>query len=154
MENNRDNFEVATDAEMDEIMGEQVELEAAADDVMETAPEEKQSEDALEKAAEEDTEGNPFLVEFLREYQWDGAPVKSLDMSGLTELSAADGERFDRVLAKLGHAPANKFNDTTYCRLVAQRVTGLPSDFFKQLDIRDMFIVAAKVYHYFLYGSE
>ena len=154
MEDNRENFEVATEEEMDEIMGEQVELEAAADDVMETAPEEKKSEDALEKEAEKEIDSNPFLVEFLREYQWDHEPVKSIDMSGLTELSAADGERFDRVLAKLGHAPGNKFNDTTYCRLVAQHVTKYPADFFKKLDIRDMFIVIAKVYNYFLYGSE
>jgi len=111
----------------------------------------QEDEDAAAEAQE-----NPYEVVFDREYSFDnGGGVKKyrkLDMSGLPELTTTDGEVFDRVLVKLRHNPANKFNDTTYTKHVAMKVTGLPAEFFNQLNIRDMQKVTAAVYYYFLVG--
>lgn len=143
-------FDEATDEMMDEIMGEQVSLNADADDVMKRAPEEKKSEADIEKELED--EENKYEVEFLKEYEWEGKKISKLDMSDMCDLTCYDGEYFDRVLARLEHAPANKFKDTTYARLVAQKVTGLPMEFFQKLNIRDMNTLVAKVYIFFLLG--
>ncbi len=129
----------------DELM---VEAERNASSVNESEKKEEMSEEEAIKEAEE----NRFLVPFTKEYVWNGQKIDSLDLSGLENLTTADGEHAEHVLARLGHFPANKFRDTTYTKLIAMRVTGLPIEFFNQLAIRDMMVITAKVYNYFLLG--
>lgn len=143
-------FEEATDEMMDKIMSDNAALNAEADDVMKRIPEKKKSDAEIEKELE-DTD-DKYEVEFSKEYKWGNKKINRLDMSGMCDLTGADGEFFDRTLARLEHAPVNKFKDTTYARLVAQRVTGLPMEFFQQLNIRDMNTLVAKVYIFFLLG--
>lgn len=131
-----------------EEMAAQAELEAAADQVAGGAP------DAVpEDEAEEDVD---FTVEFQNEYDFVSGTgekkIRSVDLSGLTELTCTDGELFDRILIQAGHRPQNKFTDITYCKHVASHVTGLPTEFFNQLKIRDMMLVVARINYFFLFG--
>ncbi len=133
-------------------MLEQAGLEAEADEVA-SAGREVPEEDM----PEEDTDGEDrFKVEFFKEYAFDNGveikKIKSIDMSGLLDLTTIDAERFDRILIKTGHRPQNKFTDTTYCKHVAAHVTGLPVEFFNMLSIRDMLLVMGTVHNYFLFG--
>lgn len=83
----------------------------------------------------------------------DGSGMKnysSIDMSGLHDLTTVDGEYFDRVLTKMDYAPKNKFRDTTYAKIVAMKVTGLPVEFFNMLDMRDMVYISVLVNYHFL----
>ena len=133
-------------------MLEQAGLEAEADEVA-SAGREVPEEDM----PEEDTDGEDrFKVEFFKEYAFDNGveikKIKSIDMSGLLDLTTIDAERFDRILIKTGHRPQNKFTDTTYCKHVAAHVTGLPVEFFNMLSMRDMMFVMGTVHNYFLFG--
>jgi len=127
---------------------ERADLLAAADEVA------SGSRDKTEEETEEEMEGFTYEVIFDKEYEFDNGDgrkkYKSIDLSGLVDLTTVDGEVFDRILLKLRHAPANKFTDTTYTKHVAMRVTGLPAEFFNMLSIRDMQKVTATVYIYFL----
>ncbi len=109
---------------------------------------------AGEDEAEQDEER--YNVHFDKEYEFDNGngnkKYKSLDLSGLLDLTTVDGEIFDRMLEKVGHMPKNKFKDTTYTKYVAMKVTGLPVEFFNMLSIRDMWKVTAVVYMFFLLG--
>lgn len=139
------------EVDYDEML-EQAGLEAEADEVA-SAGREVSEEDM----PEEDTDGGDrFKVEFFKEYAFDNGveikKIKSIDLSGLLELSTIDAERFDRILIKTGHRPSNKFTDTTYCKHVAAHVTGLPVEFFNTLSMRDMLLVMGTVHNYFLFG--
>lgn len=135
----------------------EAELEASADNAASGDLE----DEAAQKAMEENGQGGkgeekPYQVTFRREYTFgtetDTKIYRSIDLSGLLDLTTVDAERFDRIMAKLGHNPVNKFRDTTYTKHVAMHVTGLPVEFFNTLGIRDMLAVTAEVYNYFLFG--
>ncbi len=132
-------------------MAEQAELEAEADEVASAGRE------AVEELPEDEADGeDKFKVEFFKEYEFDNGmetkKIKSVDLSGLLDLTTIDAERFDRILVKTGHRPSNKFTDTTYCKHVAAHVTKLPIDFFNMLNMRDMLLVMGTVHNYFLFG--
>ncbi|MFG6330033.1 MAG: hypothetical protein K1W06_11305 [Lachnospiraceae bacterium] len=134
-----------------ETMAEQAELEAEADKVASPGRE------TLEDAPGDGMDGeDKFRVEFFQEYEFDNGievkKIKSVDLSGLLDLTTIDAERFDRILVKTGHRPPNKFTDTTYCKHVAAHVTKLPVDFFNMLNMRDMLLVMGTVHNYFLFG--
>jgi len=135
-----------------EELAEQAGIEAEFDGVA-SPGREAQPED-VDSSDKEDN--NQFIVEFFREYEFDNGQevtkYKTIDLSGLLDLTTVDGERFDRILMKLGHYPPNKLADLTYCKHVAKHVTGLPVEFFNMLDIRDMMLVAGTVRNFFLYG--
>lgn len=139
----------AEDTTWDEVE-KRAELLAAADEVASGRRED------VETDMEEEADGNPYEVIFDKEYEFDNGDGRkkypSIDLSGLVDLTTVDGEVLDRILFKLGHAPLNKFKDTTYTKHVAMRVTGLPVEFFNMLSIRDMHKVTAMVYYYFLRG--
>lgn len=143
-----------TDEEMDELM-EEAELKAESDMLPEdTVSDEPMSEkEAIEAVRQEENE-DQYTVKLLREYNFEGRMIASVDMRGLDDLTTRDMEVFDRIMAKMQHSPADKYRDTTYTKHIAVRVTGLPIEFFNQLKARDMLLVTARVYSYFLYGWE
>lgn len=129
---------------------ERAELLAAADEAA------SGDREGSAESGEEEQDKEDYTVSFDKEYEFDNGDgkkkYKSLDLSGLTELTTIDGEVFDRMLEKTRHAPANKFKDTSYTKYVAMKVTGLPVEFFNMLSIRDMWKVTAVVYMFFLLG--
>lgn len=148
MEKNVDKVEVKT---VDELMAE-AELEAMSDKV---ASKNREPQEYTNETIQEEEE-NPYEVPLSKEYRFDNGTgekvYRSLDLSGLVDLTTEDGERFDMILAKLNHNPPNKYKDTTYTKHVAMSVTKLPAEFFNMLNIRDMQHVTAMVYYYFLVG--
>lgn len=141
------------DTTWDEVK-ERAELMAAADEIASGDRSQKAAEALDEEKDEEDKKVS--TVEFSREYAFDNGDgmkkYRSIDLSGMDELTTTDGEVFDRMLARGQHAPANKFKDTSYAKYVAMKVTGLPSEFFNMLSLRDMQLIVAVVNYYFLYG--
>ncbi len=139
------------EVDYDEML-EQAGLEAEADEVASAGREVTEEE----MPGDEEDGINRFEVEFFKEYAFDNGvevkKIKSIDLSGLLDLTTIDAERFDRILIRTGHRPQNKFTDTTYCKHVAAHVTGLPVEFFNTLSMRDMLAVMGMVHNYFLFG--
>lgn len=135
-----------------EEMAAQAELEAESDEVASVGREVLDNEEDATDGEDE----NRFRVDFFKEYEFDNdvekQKIKSIDLSGLLDLTTVDGEKFDRILVKLGYRPPNKFVDITYCKHVAMHVTNLPAEFFNMLSMRDMLQVVGAVHGYFLFG--
>ncbi len=135
----------------DEALMEHADVTAAAEKAAFPAEEERQSDEEIERE-NPDESADSYIVQFRRTYIWKDEEITQLDMSGLEHLTTRDGEYVDRVLARLNHAPRNKFTDTLYCKHIAVRATGIAMDFFNMLDIRDMLLIVAKVNYYFLFS--
>lgn len=95
----------------------------------------------------------PLVVKLSRAYDdFSGNKIDTVDLSGMETLTTMDAQEVDRVVSKLGHAPANKWKDTLYTKHVAVKATGLPVEFFNQLLWKDMEEIRATVMYYFLFG--
>ena len=142
--------------EIDEIAA-QVEL-AADVQAAEAAQEDKQNveemtEEELEKAAEEEAGSDHTLI-LSKTYKMDGKTIDRINFEGLEELKTKDLEYADRVIARMNHAPDDKFTDVLWNRMIAVRATGLSGSFFNELSSRDMLGVVGVIRQYFLFGWE
>lgn len=142
--------------EIDEIAA-QVEL-AADVQAAEAAQEDKQNveemtEEELEKAAEEEAGSDHTLI-LSKTYKMDGKTIDRINFEGLEELKTKDLEFADRVIARMNHAPDDKFTDVLWNRMIAVRATGLSGSFFNELSSRDMLGVVGVIRQFFLFGWE
>lgn len=115
-------------------------LEAAADN---SAKEETGNEDVNEKI--------PYIIPLSKTYDLEGKKIKEVDLSGLEDLTTADGEYIDRVMAKMNYHPRDKFRDITYTKHIAMKVTGLPIEFFNMLRWKDQQAITSRITVYFLF---
>lgn len=93
-----------------------------------------------------------YIIELSQPYTMlDGQEIKEVDLSGLEDLTTADGEYVERVMAKLNHYPRNKFRDITYTKHIAMRVTNLPIEFFNALKWKDQEAITSRIAIYFLF---
>lgn len=93
----------------------------------------------------------PYTVTLSKTYSFEGQEIDEIDLGGLEDLSTGDAEYVDRVMARMGHYPKNKFNDNTYAKHIAMRVTNLPIEFFNSLKWKDMQAITSRIAIYFLY---
>lgn len=93
----------------------------------------------------------PYVVPLSKTYQFEGVEIREVDLSGLEDLTTADGEYIDRVMAKLNYHPRDKFRDLTYTKHIAMRVTNLPVEFFNMLKWKDQQAVTSRIALYFLF---
>ena len=84
----------------------------------------------------------------------DGKTIDRINFEGLEELKTKDLEYADRVIARMNHAPDDKFTDVLWNRMIAVRATGLSGSFFNELSSRDMLGVVGVIRQFFLFGWE
>ena len=125
---------------MTEETEEKAALEAAADN---SAKEETGNEDVNEKI--------PYIIPLSKTYDLEGKKIKEVDLSGLEDLTTADGEYIDRVIAKMNYHPRDKFRDITYTKHIAMKVTGLPIEFFNMLRWKDQQAITSRIAVYYLF---
>lgn len=119
--------DIETEGMETEDMEERAAVEAAADSSAQGAADE----------AENINDRLPYVIPLSKAYNLDGEEIKEVDLSGLEDLTTADGEYIDRVMAKMGYHPKDKFRDLTYTKHIAMRVTNLPIEFFNSLRWKD-----------------
>ena len=134
--------------EIDEIAA-QVEL-AADVQAAEAAQEDKQN---VEEMTEEEAGSDHTLI-LSKTYKMDGKMIDRINFEGLEELKTKDLEYADRVIARMNHAPDDKFTDVLWNRMIAVRATGLSGSFFNELSSRDMLGVVGVIRQFFLFGWE
>ena len=93
----------------------------------------------------------PYVIPMSRVYLLDGKKIREVDLSSLEDLSTKDGEHIDRVMAKMGYHPKDKFRDLTYTKHIAMRATNLPIEFFNELRWKDMQAISSRISVYFLF---
>lgn len=121
-------------------MAEQAAVEAAADASAQAAAGELDVNERI-----------PYVVPLSKTYKFDGEEIREIDLSGLEDLTTADGEYVDRVMAKLNYHPRDKFRDITYTKHIAMRVTNLPIEFFNMLKWKDQQAITSRIGIYFLF---
>lgn len=119
------------------------EVEAAADSSARSAEQEASDTDINERL--------PYIIPLSKVYDLEGQKITEVDLSGLEDLTTADAEYIDRVMAKLNHYPKNRFHDITYTKHIAMRVTNLPIEFFNTLKWKDQQAITSRIAIYFLY---
>lgn len=135
----RENEAVNTTTE--EITEEMAAVEAAADGSVQNAESDPENiNDAL-----------PYVIPLSKTYNLDGKEIREVDLSGLEDMTTADGEYIDRVMAKMKYHPKDKFRDITYTKHIAMRVTNLPVEFFNSLRWKDMQAISSRISVYFLF---
>ncbi len=92
-----------------------------------------------------------IIYTFHKPYKFEGTEYTELDLSGMTKFTTRDSEWLDRMMKKAGHAVTNKWHDTTYLKLIAQRATGYPIDFFNLMPFKDFVEIGARIQAYFLF---
>lgn len=110
--------------------------------------------DDLKTAVEQDVTENgaeelDMYVKFSKPYYFEDEVFEGLDLSGLSNLKASDLNDIEKKYYKTGVASFTPENTTTYAMIVAQKVTGLPVEFFQQLPIKYMYKVKNRVVNFF-----
>ena len=105
------------------------ELEAASD---------MSAKNATEAVSASLNDRLPYVVELTKAYDLEGQKIDKVDLSGLEDLTTADAEYMDRVMAKMDYHPKQKYQDITYTKHIAMRVTNLPIEFFNSLRWKDL----------------
>lgn len=123
----------------DEAMEDMAAIEASADN------------SAKETDLEDINDILPYVIPLSKAYNLEGKEISEVDLSGLDDLTTTDGEYVDRVIAKMGYHPKDKFRDITYIKHIAMRVTNLPIEFFNSLKWKDMQTIASRITVYFLF---
>lgn len=124
-----------------EEMEENAEVEAAADSTAQDAA----------SGLEDINSKLPYVIPLSKTYILDGREISEVDLSGLENLTTADGEYIDRVMNKLNYHPKDKFRDLTYTKHIAMRVTNLPVEFFNALKWKDQQAITSRITVYFLF---
>lgn len=92
-------------------------------------------------------------LELTRTYEFEGEKISSLDFSGLKDLTAETMIRAGNIMAQAGTAAVVPENNIHFALIVASDATGLPIEFFKNLNLRDAMQVKTRVTRVF-YGLE
>lgn len=96
-----------------------------------------------------------LVLKFKKPYTFDGKQYTEVDLSGLEDATAKDLEAVGRILEKQGKGmnPATMEMTMGYAQLLANRVTGLPLEFFKNLPAKEAMAIKTTVVG-FLYGGD
>lgn len=112
---------------------------------------------AEETATEEDAEEIDLVLKFRKPYVFEGKEYTEVDLSGLEDATAKDLEAVGRILEKQtkgkGVNPATMEMTMGYAQLLANRVTGLPVEFFKALPAKEAMRLKTTIVG-FLYGGD
>ncbi|MCI2105403.1 MAG: phage tail assembly protein [Intestinimonas sp.] len=132
------------------------------DDVKNMEAMETGERETMEAAAEAETgEDNQeeqeisLVLKFRKPYLFDSREYTEVDLSGLEDATAKDLEAVGRIMEKKvkGTNPATMEMTMDYTQLLANRITGLPLEFFKNLPAREAMTLKTTVVG-FLYGGD
>lgn len=95
-----------------------------------------------------------YVVKFSKTYEFEGARISDIDLSGIENLTAEDMFKAQQSLTMQQHVSVQLESDPKYCILVAAYATQLPSEFFNKLSIKDAAKVKNRVSAYFFASDE
>lgn len=103
----------------------------------------------------ESTELESLVLRFGKPYVFDGREYTEVDLSGLEDVTAGTLENVGKIVSKKnpGMNPALMEMSMPFCNHLAQRVAGLPLEFFARLPAKEAIKLKAMVTN-FLYGGD
>lgn len=90
-----------------------------------------------------------MYVKFSKPYTFEDDTYDGLDMSCLENLTTRDLADIEKKFYRQGITSMTPENTVTYAKIVAQKATGLPIEFFEQLPLREMMKIKSRVVNFF-----
>jgi hypothetical protein len=78
-------------------------------------------------------EGDELIVKYRKPYTFEGEVYNELDLHGLEDLTGRDLTAIEKSFNKTGVSSFVPESTTTFAKIVATRVTGLPAEYFEDL---------------------
>lgn len=104
----------------DLIGGEEIPVVPANDEIASTLLPKKDEDDEL-------------IVKFRKPFKFEGDTYTELDLHGLEDLNGRTLTAIEKAFNKTGVSSFVPESTTTYAKIVATKVTGLPAEFFEDL---------------------
>ena len=79
-----------------------------------------------------------LIIKFRKPYEFDGETFTELDLHGLEDLRGRDLTAIEKAFNKTGVSSFVPESTTTYAKIVATKVTGLPAEFFEDLPVGEV----------------
>lgn len=79
-----------------------------------------------------------LVIKFRKPYEFDGESFTELDLHGLEDLRGRDLTAIEKAFNKTGVSSFVPESTTTYAKIVATKVTGLPAEFFEDLPVGEV----------------
>ena len=89
--------------------------------------------DSLLPKKEEDGEKDDLIVKYRKPFNFEGEIHKELDLHGLEDLRGRDLTAIEKAFNKTGVSSFVPESTTTFAKIVATKVTGLPAEYFEDL---------------------
>lgn len=105
----------------------------------------------LEAEAAEADDG--LVVTFNKPYRFEGETYRTVDLSGIENISAEDMIAADKYLTRSGNFSVMPEMTLEYALFIASRATGKPVEFFRGLPPKDALKVKNRVTSFF-YGED
>lgn len=91
----------------------------------------------------------PAYVRFSRPYVFEEETFDGIDMSCLEGISTRDMMEIEKRFYRFGITSMNPENTLAYAKLVMQKASGLPIEFFEGLPAKEMMKIKGKVVSFF-----
>ena len=82
-------------------------------------------------------EEDEFVVKFRKPFDFEDEVFTELDLHGLEDLRGRDLTAIEKAFNKTGVSSFVPESTTTYAKIVATKVTGLPAEFFEDLPVAE-----------------
>lgn len=93
---------------------------------------------------------NEFKVKFKKPVKFEGKEIKEVDLSGLEKLKTPDLIAAEKQYTQEGNFSAQPETTVGYTRIIAEKVTDLPLEFFDQLNAKQIIKIKDVVGLFFL----
>lgn len=107
----------------------------------------------IKKATEAAEASKEAIIKLSRTYDFEGEKIKTIDMSGLENITANDMIKANKVLNNNGTVTVLPETNLEYTLIIAASASGLPIEFFKTLVPKDAMKVKNRVTSFF-FGEE
>lgn len=79
-----------------------------------------------------------LVIKFRKPYEFEGETFTELDLHGLEDLRGRDLTAIEKAFNKTGISSFVPESTTTYAKIVATKVTGLPAEYFEDLPVGEV----------------
>lgn len=94
-----------------------------------------------------------YIVKLSKKYHFEDDDIDTVDLSGLETLTAEQAITAQKILTRSGNVTTLLETNVEFCLIIASYASGLPVEFFKKLNLKDMTMVKNRVSGFFFSGD-
>lgn len=96
---------------------------------------------------------NYLLINFDKTYNFEGEAFNKLDLSKIEDINGRQLTAIEKAFCKTGVVSTTPETTSTYAKIIATAVTGLPAEFFEDLPGKEIRKIKTAVTRFF-YGED